>query len=97
MSGGESFLASLSLALGLADVVQSRAGGIRLETIFVDEGFGTLDPESLDLATRALQDLQQGGRLVGIISHVTELKEWIDARLEITAGQRGSVARFIVG
>jgi exonuclease SbcC len=96
LSGGESFLASLSLALGLADVVQSYAGGIRLETIFVDEGFGTLDPESLDLAIRALRDLQKGGRLVGIISHVTELKEWIDARLEVTPGRAGSVARFVV-
>jgi exonuclease SbcC len=97
LSGGESFLASLALALGLADVVQSHAGGIRLETIFVDEGFGTLDPESLDLAIRALQDLQQGGRLVGIISHVTELRELIDARLEVSAGRRGSTARFVVG
>jgi exonuclease SbcC len=97
LSGGESFLASLSLALGLADVVQSYAGGIRLETIFVDEGFGTLDPESLDLAIRALRDLQKGGRLVGIISHVTELKEWIDARLEVVPGRAGSVARFVVG
>jgi exonuclease SbcC len=97
LSGGESFLASLALALGLADVVQSYAGGIRLETIFVDEGFGTLDPEALDLAIRALRDLQQGGRLVGIISHVTELKEWIDARLEISRDRRGSTARFVVG
>jgi exonuclease SbcC len=96
LSGGESFLASLSLALGLADVVQSYAGGIRLETIFIDEGFGTLDPESLDLAIRALRDLQKGGRLVGIISHVTELREWIDARLEVTAGRSGSVARFVI-
>jgi exonuclease SbcC len=97
LSGGESFLASLALALGLADVVQGYAGGIRLETIFVDEGFGTLDPEALDLAIRALQDLQQGGRMVGIISHVTELKELIDARLEITRERRGSSARFVVG
>jgi DNA repair protein SbcC/Rad50 len=96
LSGGESFLASLSLALGLADVVQNYAGGIRLETIFIDEGFGTLDPESLDLAIRALRDLQKGGRLVGIISHVTELREWIDARLEVTAGRSGSVARFVI-
>jgi exonuclease SbcC len=96
LSGGESFLASLALALGLADVVQGYAGGIRLETIFVDEGFGTLDPEALDLAIRALRDLQQGGRLVGIISHVTELKEWIDARLEISRDRRGSSARFVV-
>ncbi|MHB8984795.1 MAG: SbcC/MukB-like Walker B domain-containing protein, partial [Eubacteriales bacterium] len=94
LSGGETFLASLSLALGLADVVQSYAGGMHLETIFVDEGFGTLDPESLDFALRALIDLQKGGRLVGIISHVPELKETIDARLEILPSDRGSVASF---
>jgi exonuclease SbcC len=96
LSGGEGFLASLSLALGLADVVQAYAGGIHLETIFVDEGFGTLDPESLDLALRALVDLQQGGRLVGIISHVPELRERIDARLEVIADRGGSRARFVV-
>jgi exonuclease SbcC len=97
LSGGEGFVASLALALGLADVVQSYAGGIHLETIFVDEGFGTLDPESLDLALRALIDLQQGGRLVGIISHVPELRDQIDARLEVTTGRDGSTARFVVG
>ncbi|MBI5506666.1 MAG: SMC family ATPase, partial [Deltaproteobacteria bacterium] len=97
LSGGESFLASLSLALGLADVVQSYAGGIRLETIFIDEGFGTLDPEALDLAMRTLEDLQAGGRLVGIISHVPELKERVPARLEVTPGARGSSARFVIG
>jgi exonuclease SbcC len=96
LSGGESFLASLSLALGLADVVQSHSGGIRLETMFVDEGFGTLDPDSLDLAMRALEDLQAGGRLVGIISHVVELKERVGARLEVVPGRRGSTARFVV-
>lgn len=94
LSGGESFLASLALALGLSDVVQSYAGGIRLDAIFVDEGFGTLDPEALDFAIQALKDLQQSGRLVGIISHVAELKEWIDARLELKATQAGSVAQF---
>ena len=97
LSGGESFLASLSLALGLADTVQSLAGGVRLDTVFIDEGFGSLDPEALDLALRTLIDLQRGGRLVGIISHVPELKERIDARLEVTPGRRGSTARFIVG
>lgn len=97
LSGGESFLASLSLALGLADVVQSYSGGISLDTIFVDEGFGTLDPESLDFAINTLVDLQKGGRLVGIISHVPELKERIDARLEVTPTDRGSTARFIIG
>ncbi|MHC1719617.1 MAG: AAA family ATPase [Clostridiaceae bacterium] len=94
LSGGESFKASLSLALGLADVVQSYAGGISLDTMFVDEGFGTLDPESLDGAIEALIDLQSTGRLVGIISHVPELKERIDARLEITPGKEGSRAEF---
>ena len=97
LSGGETFLASLSLALGLADVVQSYAGGIHLDTILVDEGFGTLDPEALDMAIKALIDLQKGGRLVGIISHVPELKERIDARLEVTKGKQGSQAAFHVG
>lgn len=92
LSGGEGFLASLSLALGLADVVQSRAGGIQLDTLFVDEGFGTLDPESLDFAIRTLLDLQQAGRLVGIISHVAELRERIDVRLEVRPGASGSRA-----
>ena len=96
LSGGESFLASLALALGLSDVVQSYAGGIRLDAIFVDEGFGTLDPEALDFAIRTLKDLQQAGRMVGIISHVAELKEWIDARLELKASQTGSEAVFVI-
>ncbi|MBF0464948.1 MAG: SMC family ATPase [Nitrospirae bacterium] len=96
LSGGESFLASLSMALGLSDVVQSYSGGIHLETIFVDEGFGNLDPESLDLALKALVDLQEAGKLVGIISHIPELKERIDARLEVTFNGKGSSTRFIV-
>jgi exonuclease SbcC len=95
LSGGESFLASLALALGLSDVVQAYAGGIRLDAIFVDEGFGTLDTEALDYAIRALKDLQEAGRLVGIVSHVAELKEWIDARLELKTTERGSVAHFV--
>ncbi len=94
LSGGEMFQAALSLALGLADVVQARAGAIRLDTMFVDEGFGSLDSEAMDLAISALRDLQTGGRLVGIISHVSELKEWIDTRLEVVAGPRGSEAYF---
>jgi exonuclease SbcC len=97
LSGGESFEASLSLALGLADVVQAYAGGVRLDSVFVDEGFGSLDPEALDLAIRSLMDLHAGGRLVGIISHVPELRERIDARLEIAATRGGSEARFAVG
>jgi exonuclease SbcC len=95
LSGGESFLAALALALGLADVVQAYAGGIHLEAVFVDEGFGSLDPEALDLAIRALTDLHQSGRMVGIISHVPELRECIDSRLEIIGGRSGSTARVI--
>lgn len=93
LSGGEGFLAALSLALGLADVVQARSGGIRLDAVFIDEGFGNLDPESLDLAVRTLKELQVSGRLVGIISHVPELKESIDVRLEVVPGRGGSVVR----
>ena len=89
-------MASLSLALGLADVVQSYSAGIRLETIFVDEGFGTLDDEALDLALQTLLQLQHAGRLVGLISHMAELRNRIDARLEVTGTTRGSSARFVV-
>lgn len=95
LSGGEGFLAALSLALGLADVVQSRAGGVQIETLFIDEGFGTLDPESLDLALRTLIDLQQSGRTVGVISHVAELRERIDVRIEVSGGNRGSQLRLV--
>ncbi len=96
LSGGEGFLASLSLALGLADVVQARAGGVRLDAVFVDEGFGTLDEELLELAIRVLTDLRQGGRMVGIISHVQELKERIGTRLEVVGGPETSSARFVL-
>jgi exonuclease SbcC len=97
LSGGEGFQASLALALGLSDVVQRHAGGIRLDTVFIDEGFGSLDPEALDLALRTLEDLQQGGRLVGLISHLEEIKARIPARLEVTPGPGGSRAAFRVG
>lgn len=90
LSGGEQFLASLSLAFGLAEVVQSEAGGVILDSIFIDEGFGTLDHETLDAAMRALDDIRGDGRLVGIISHVSELKNRIPARVEVTAGDDGS-------
>ena len=84
LSGGETFQASLSLALGLSDEIQSNSGGIELDTMFVDEGFGSLDEDSLDQAIRALKDLSQGNRLVGIVSHVSELKERIDKKIIVT-------------
>lgn len=93
LSGGERFMAALSLALGLSDVVQSNAGGIRLDAIFIDEGFGSLDADSLDFAIQTLKGLQQSGRLVGIISHVTELQECVDARVEVVARREGSVVQ----
>lgn len=96
LSGGESFQAALSLALGLADVVQSYAGGIRMDTMFVDEGFGSLDAESLDLAMSTLVDLQKGGRTVGVISHVAEMKSCIDVQLVVSSGPEGSSTNFLV-
>ncbi len=95
LSGGESFMAALSLALGLSDVVQSYAGGIKLDTLFIDEGFGSLDPESLDLAIRTLIDLQATGRMIGIISHVSELKEQMALRLDVISSKNGSSIRTI--
>ena len=89
LSGGESFKASLSLALGLADEIQSAAGGVQLDTMFVDEGFGSLDEESLQQALRALNELSEGRRLVGIISHVAELKTQIDKQVVVTKTRDG--------
>lgn len=89
LSGGESFMASLSLALGLSDEVQSRAGGIRLETMFVDEGFGSLDSDTLALAIRALSGVASEDRLIGIISHVAELKSKIERQIVITKKKSG--------
>ena len=84
LSGGESFIASLSLALGLSDEIQSMAGGIKLDTMFVDEGFGSLDESILDEAYKALNTLADGNRLIGIISHVSELKRKIDKQIVVT-------------
>lgn len=97
LSGGESFKASLSLALGLSDVVQAAAGGVRLDTMFVDEGFGSLDSTSLNQAIDALSSLSEGNRLVGIISHVSELKDRIDKQIVVTKSKSGgSFVKIIV-
>ncbi len=90
LSGGESFKASLSLALGLSDIVQNFSGGIQMDTMFIDEGFGSLDSESLDKAMDILAGLTEGDRLVGIISHLDELKEKIDKKIIITRDPQGS-------
>lgn len=89
LSGGESFQASLSLALGLSDEIQSYAGGIRLDAMFVDEGFGSLDEEALNQAMKALGSLTEGNRIVGIISHVAELKERIEQKIIVTKNRSG--------
>ena len=93
LSGGETFQASLSLALGVADVVTSHTGGVRLDALFVDEGFGTLDSEALQLAMDELDRLREGGRTVGLISHVGELRERIRTGIEVTATDHGSEVR----
>ncbi|RLV60416.1 SMC family ATPase [Parashewanella curva] len=95
LSGGESFMAALSLALALSEVVQAYAGGIKLDTLFIDEGFGSLDQDSLDLAVRTLMDLQSTGRMIGVISHVTEMKEQIQQRIDISKNSTGSVAKVV--
>ena len=96
LSGGEGFEACLALALGMAETVQAQSGGIHLDSIFVDEGFGSLGSEDLDRVIQALKRLKEGGRLVGVISHVRELKERIDAQLEVHKSRDGSHTRFVV-
>lgn len=95
LSGGESFLAALALALGLSDVVQSHAGGIKLDTLFIDEGFGSLDSEALEAAIEVLVELQASGRTIGIISHVHELKNRMQRRIEVRSGRNGSHLRVV--
>ena len=97
LSGGEGFCASLALALGLADTVQAHAGARRIDSLFIDEGFGTLDADTLETAMEVLTGLHGQDRLVGVISHVPGLSDWIPARLEVTPGRRGSRAAFWVG
>lgn len=96
LSGGESFLASLALALGLSDVIQSHAGGVRLDTMFVDEGFGSLDEDTLNQAMKALVSLTQGNKLVGIISHVAELKSRISKQILVTKSPAGGSSAEII-
>ncbi|MFT4298887.1 MAG: SMC family ATPase [Aeromicrobium sp.] len=90
LSGGEKFQASLALALGLAEVVTSRAGGLRLDTLFIDEGFGALDPQTLEVTMETINELREGGRTIGLISHVEAMKEQIPAQVRILVNQDGS-------
>lgn len=95
LSGGETFFASLALALGLADVVSAESGGRVLDTMFIDEGFGTLDPETLDLVMGVLDELRSGGRVVGLVSHVDELRARIPTQLHLLRGEDGSKVRML--
>jgi len=97
LSGGESFLASLALALGLADVVAAEAGGRQLDTMFIDEGFGSLDADTLDMVMGTLDDLRAGGRIVGLVSHVDELRQRIPSRLQIRRTPAGSELEMTCG
>ena len=96
LSGGESFMASLALALGLADAVREESGGFDLQTLFVDEGFGTLDDESLEQVMAVLDGLREGGRAVGVVSHVAELRTRICSQVVVVKTERGSTVRTAV-
>lgn len=96
LSGGETFYVSLSLALGLADIVTAQSGGIRMETLFVDEGFGSLDADTLDTVMAALAELRSGGRTVGVVSHVDELKRRIPERIEVRRAEAGGPSSVTV-
>jgi exonuclease SbcC len=97
LSGGESFLASLALALGLADIVAAEAGGRVLDTLFVDEGFGSLDPDTLDLVMGTLDELRAGGRVVGVVSHVDELRQRIPSQVRVCRTPQGSTLQVSTG
>ena len=96
LSGGETFYTSLALALGLADVVRAQAGGVDLDTLFIDEGFGSLDADTLDQVMGVIDDLRDRGRVIGIVSHVTELKDRVPERLEVCRLPDGSSAVKVV-
>ena len=98
LSGGESFIAALSLALALAEVIQTQAGGVLIEALFIDEGFGSLDEEALEMAIEALETIESEGRMIGIISHVRELKERVVQQIRIeTEGSGQSKVRYHLG
>lgn len=94
LSGGESFMAALSLALGMADQIQQSSSAIHLDMMFIDEGFGSLDSQSRDQAVRVLQQMAGGSKLIGIISHVSELKQEIEDQLIVSKDEEGSSARW---
>ena len=94
LSGGESFMAALSLALGMADQIQNGSASIHLDMMFIDEGFGSLDEHSREQAVRVLQEMAEGSRLIGIISHVTELKQEIEDQLIVSRDEQGSHVKW---
>ena len=96
LSGGETFVVSLALALGLADTVSHEAGGTSLDTLFIDEGFGSLDSETLDSVMDTLDQLRDGGRVVGLVSHVAELRTRVPSQLEVSKARHGSSVRPVL-